>query len=181
MQTHSNPINITRDAQQPSSQTRIEIFTDGSSIGNPGPGGYGIVTLRRSADGSILKKREWSGFTSEPTTNIRMEMTAACAALEQLGAQTDEPITIFCDLNLIPNAMNGWLANWRAKGWKKSDGTAPPNRDLWERLEAAVEGRNVAFVWVRGHNGAEHNERADKLAYRAARKGEKAMWSESQQ
>ncbi|MDH2327507.1 ribonuclease HI [Cereibacter sp. SYSU M97828] len=170
----------TRDDQPHSSQTRIEIYTDGSSIGNPGPGGYGIVTLRRAADGGIVKERERSGFVAEPTTNIRMEMTAACVAIEQLGVPSGEPVTVFCDLNLIPNAMNGWLANWRAKGWKKSDGSAPPNRDLWDRLEAAVDGRNVAFVWVRGHNGAEHNERADKLAYRAARKGEKALWSGSQ-
>ena len=175
MQPHTSMISTTRDAQPHSSQTRIEIYTDGSSIGNPGPGGYGIVTLRRAADGSILKERERSGCVAEPTTNIRMEMTAACVALEQLGTPTDESVTVFCDLNLIPNALNGWLANWKAKGWKKSDGTAPPNRDLWDRLEAATEGRNVAFVWVRGHNGAQYNERADKLAYRAARKSEKAM------
>ncbi|AOZ71045.1 hypothetical protein LPB142_11955 [Rhodobacter xanthinilyticus] len=150
----------------------MEIYTDGSCIGNPGPGGYGILTLRLSADGRLVKRRERKGHEVAPTTNIRMEMTAACVALEQLGSPTTEQVTIFCDANLIPNAMNGWLEKWKANGWKKSDGKAPDNRDLWERLEQAAEGRNVVFAWVRGHNGTEHNERADKLAYAAARKAE---------
>lgn len=162
-----------RDAQPCTGQTRIEIFTDGSCIGNPGSGGYGIVTLRRGADGSIIKTREHKGHAAALTTNIRMEMTAACVALERLGKPTDEPVTVFCDADLIPNAMNDWLPKWKANGWKKGNGRGPDNRDLWERLEQAAEGRNVTFRWVRGHNGAEHNERADKLAYAAARKAEK--------
>jgi len=68
--------------------------------------------------------------------------------------------------------MNGWLAKWKAKGWRKGDGKAVENADLWQRLEQAAEGRNVAFAWVRGHNGAEHNKRADRLAYVAARRSE---------
>jgi ribonuclease HI len=164
---------IIRDAQPTLSQTRVDIFTDGSAIGNPGHGGFGIVILRRNDAGEIFKRREISGFAAEITTNSRMEMTAVCVAIESLGAVTDEPITVYCDANLIPKAMNGWLAGWKAKGWKKSDGKDVLNRDLWERLERAVAGRNVTFEWVRGHNGSEHNERADKLAYEAARKAEK--------
>lgn len=170
----TDAITTTDSGAQPSEgQTRIEIFSDGSCIGNPGHGGYGIVILRRNAGGGIVKRGEVSGFAPENTTNIRMEMTAACVALESLGAPTDEPITVFCDANLIPNAMNDWLAKWRANGWKKGDGNAPDNRDLWERLERAAAGRNVVFVWVRGHNGSVHNERADRLARAAARKAEK--------
>ncbi|MDZ7884418.1 MAG: ribonuclease H [Mycobacterium sp.] len=105
-------------------------------------------------------------------TSIRMEMTAACVALESLGRVTDEPITLRCDANPIPNAMNGWLDNWKAKGWKKGDGKPVMNRDLWERPEAAAEGRNVTWQWVRGHNGNEFNERADRLAYAASREAE---------
>lgn len=164
-----------RDAQPTTGQTRIEIFTDGSCIHNPGPGGYGIVTLRRDDNDTILRRRERSGFEAVPTTNIRMEMIAACVALESLGAPTGEPVTVFCDANLIPNTMNRDLANWKARGWKKADGKPPNNQDLWERLEAATQGRDVAFKWVRGHNGAEHNERADKLAYAAARKAEQVI------
>lgn len=161
-----------RDDQPTSGQTRIEIFTDGSCIGNPGPGGYGIVTLRLDGEGMILKRRKRKGSEPTPTTNIRMEMTAVCVALESLGKPTDEPITVFCDANLIPNAMSGWLAKWKANGWKKGDGKAPENPKLWDRLEAAAAGRNVTFAWVRGHNGAEHNELADRLAYAGAREAE---------
>lgn len=164
---------MTSDAQPPKGQTRIEIYTDGSCIGNPGPGGYGIVTLRISNEGEIQKCREHKGSEPTSTTNIRMEMTAASVGLESLGHKTDEPVTLFCDANLIPNAMNKWLATWRAKGWKKGDGKPVENRDLWERLERAAEGRSVRFVWVRGHSGQEHNERADRLAYAGARKAEK--------
>ena len=152
-------------------QTRIEIFTDGSCIGNPGHGGYGIVLLRRDASGAVIKRHEASGFALS-TTNNRMEMTAACVALEMLGRVTCEPTTIFCDAILIPSAMNTWLAKWKANGWRKSNGQPVENRDLWERLERATEGRNVTWAWVRGHNGIEHNERADKLARAASRRAE---------
>jgi ribonuclease HI len=160
-------------AQPQEGQTRIEIFTDGSCIGNPGPGGYGFILLRRDASGSILKKLERSGHATDTTTNIRMEMTAVCAAFGALGRVTAEPITVLCDADLIPNAMNTWLAKWKAKDWRKSGGKPVENRDLWERLERAAGGRNVTWGWVRGHNGTEHNERADRLAYAAARKAEK--------
>jgi ribonuclease HI len=173
---HAEPTARTACGAQPQvGQTRIEIFTDGSCIGNPGYGGYGFVLLRREASGKIIKTVEGSGHAVEITTNIRMELTAACAALEALGRVTGEPISILCDANLIPNAMNGWLAKWKAKDWKKSDGKLVENRDLWERLERAIEGRDVTWHWVRGHNGTEHNERADKLAYGAARKAEKII------
>lgn len=173
---NATPINSTPCGEQPPvSQTRIEIYTDGSCIGNPGPGGYGVVILRKDGSGEIIKTYERSGYETFATTNIRMEMTAACVALESLGRVTDEPITLRCDADLIPKAMNGWLESWKAKGWKKSDGKAVSNRDLWERLEAAAHGRNVTWAWVRGHNGSEHNERADKLAYAGSRKAEKII------
>lgn len=122
---HANPIS---DDQLKQGQTRIEIYTDGSCIGNPGAGGYGIVTLRINDAGEIIKKREASGFAREETTNIKMEMTAVCVALESLGKVTDEQITVFCDADLIPKAMNDWLAKWKAKGWKKGGGKAVENQ-----------------------------------------------------
>ena len=171
-----NEANPTKSGDQPPvSQTRIEIYTDGSCIGNPGPGGWGAVILRRDARGQLIKDREHSGHEAADTTNLRMEMIAACVGLESLGRVTDEPITLRCDANLIPNAMNGWLANWKAKGWKKSDGKPVMNRDLWERLETSAEGRNVSWQWVRGHNGNEFNERADRLAYAGSREAEKIV------
>jgi ribonuclease HI len=155
--------------------THIEIYTDGSCIGNPGYGGYGMVTLRKDKNGAILKKLERKEYTTNITTNVRMEMTAVCAALENLGSVTAEPITLFCDANLIPNAMNVWLTGWKAKGWRKSNGKPVENRDLWERLDRAAEGRKVTWKWVRGHSGAEHNELADRLAYAASREAEKIV------
>ena len=174
MTTLANTITIdatmTNSGAQPhEGQTCIEIYTDGSCKNNPGPGGWGIVTLRRNALGKIIKTREASGWNVD-TTNVKMEMTAACIALESLGTATTEPITLFCDLNLIPNAMNGWLANWKANGWRKKDRAPVENRDLWERLERAAEGRNVTWKWVKGHQGHKHNERADMLAGEAADK-----------
>lgn len=174
--TTDDQTNPTAAGAQPQvSQTRIEIYPDGSCIGNPGHGGYGVVILRIDVSGKIIKDRELSGHETADTTNNRMEMTAACVGLESLGSVTGEPITMRCDASLIPNAMNGWLANWKAKGWKKSDGKPPENRDLWERLEAAAEGRNVTWAWVRGHDGNEFNERADRLAYAGSRKAEKII------
>ena len=168
----------TRSGAQPQmSQTRIEIYPDGSCIGNPGPGGWGAVILRKDASGKIIKKMEISGMDTS-TTNIRMEMTAVRGALDFLGKVTEEPITVFCDANLIPNAFNGWLENWKAKDWKTSKGKPVENRDLWEHLEGGAAGRTVTWAWVRGHNGNEHNERADKLAYAQARKAEDTIITE---
>lgn len=161
-------------AQPAQGQTRIEIFTDGSCIGNPGHGGWGAIILRKDESGAIIKDIERSGWEAV-TTNNRMEMTAACSALENLGRVTDEPIFLFCDASLIPNTMNGWLAKWKANDWKKGNKQPVENRDLWERMERAAHGRDVTWAWVRAHNGHEHNERADKLAYSAARKAEKAI------
>jgi ribonuclease HI len=171
--TYDNlPLANASGAQPSEGQTRISIYSDGSSIGNPGYGGYGVVILRLDASGEVIKRREISGSADEITTNIRMEMTAVCVAIESLGSVTDELITVHCDANLIPNAMNLWLPNWKARGWRKGDGKRVENADLWERLERAAEGRNVLWAWVRGHNGSVHNERADRLAYRAARMAE---------
>jgi ribonuclease HI len=172
--TPANSATPTSGDQPHTGQTRIEIFTDGSCIGNPGHGGYGFVLLRKDADGRVIKTLEGIGYDLA-TTNIRMEMTAVCAALETLGRVTEEAITVSCDANLIPNAMNTWLAQWKAKGWRKSGGKPAENRDLWERLERSAEGRNVTWQWVRGHNGTEYNERADRLAYAGSRRAEKII------
>ncbi len=158
-------------------QTRIEIYTDGSAIGNPGPGGYGGILIRREAQGEILKDAEFWGPSLSTTTNIRMEMTAALEGLRRLGAKTAEPITVLCDCNLIPNAMNQWLPGWKAKGWRTGKGKQVENQDLWIKLEAEAKGRNVTWQWVRGHNGTAMSERADRLAYRGARRAERLATS----
>ncbi|WP_085785816.1 ribonuclease H family protein [Ketogulonicigenium robustum] len=164
----------TRDDQPVQSQTRIEIYTDGSCIGNPSRfAGYGAVLLRLDAADNIINRREISGRADGETTNIRMEMTAVCVALEAINPNSAEPITVLSDADIISKAMNGWLAKWKLAGWRKANGKPVENRDLWERLDKAVSGRSVTFKWVRGHNGTEHNERADALAHRQARKAER--------
>jgi ribonuclease HI len=170
--------NGTNYGDQPDSgQTRIEIYTDGSAIGNPGPGGYGGILIRRNAGDTIIKDVEFWGPSRTITTNIRMEMTATLEGLKRLGSKTSEPITVFCDCDLIPNAMNQWLAGWKAKGWRTGKGKQVENQDLWIKLEAEAKGRNVTWQWVRGHNGTDLNERADRLAYRGARRAERLATS----
>ncbi len=97
-------------------------------------------------------------------------------ALRRLGRVTDEPIAVYCDLDLIPSAMNLWLSKWKSKGWKMK-GKAIKNRDLWEQIELAAEGRSVTWCWVRGHSGSEDNERADQLARAASKKAEELFKS----
>jgi len=162
-------------AQPHEGQTRIAIFVDGSCLGNPGLGGWGVVIMREDALGQVIKRRERSGYEVNETTNNRMEMTAACVALESLGSVTDEPIILYCDALNIPNTMNRELAKWKAKGWKRGNYAPVKNRDLWERLERAAQGRRVTWEWVRGHNGTKHNERAHKLAKSASRRAEEIV------
>lgn len=134
----------------------VEIYTDGACRGNPGVGGWGAVLKY----GSI--EREISG--GEPsTTNNRMELTAVITALSLLK----EPchVTLTSDSKYVIDAIQkGWLDSWRKKGWRKADGKAVLNIDLWEKLVALLEIHKVDFVWVHGHTGHKYNERCDELA-----------------
>lgn len=141
----------------------ILIYADGSCYGNPDPGGYAAV-LRRM-DGAVLRGRpkKVAGYETD-TTNVRMEMTAVVTALEFLKQDESETIVVVSDNELIANGMTKWIQNWIAKGWRKSDGKPVENRDLWERMRAASEGKNVVWRWVRGHAGNPFNEEVDSLA-----------------
>ena len=134
----------------------VEIYTDGACRGNPGVGGWGAVLKY----GSI--EREISG--GEPsTTNNRMELTAVITALSLLK----EPchVTLTSDSKYVIDAIQkGWLDSWQKKGWRKADGKAVLNIDLWEKLVALLEIHKVDFVWVHGHTGHKYNERCDELA-----------------
>jgi ribonuclease HI len=146
----------------------IVIYTDGGSINNPGPGGYGAVV---EIDG---KQQDYSGGF-RLTTNNRMEMTAALVALQQLGA-TSKKIHLFSDSSYLVNGVQkGWAKKWKANGWKKSDGEAAVNADLWQELLELLESLHVRFHWVKGHAGNELNERCDKLAVAAARNAPQAV------
>jgi ribonuclease HI len=113
-------------------------------------------------------RRELSGGF-RLTTNNRMEMTAAIVALEQLQG-CGKPVMLYSDSAYLVNGINqGWARNWRARGWRKSDGAPALNIDLWTRLLNLLEGLNITLFWVKGHAGNELNERCDQLAVVALR------------
>lgn len=140
----------------------VAVYTDGGSINNPGPGGFGIVI---EEDG---QQREISGGF-RLTTNNRMEMTAAIVALTHLQG-CSRAIHLFSDSSYLVNGVEkGWARQWRRRGWLKSDGTPAQNRDLWQQLLALLDELTVSFHWVKGHAGHEQNERCDRLAVSASR------------
>ncbi len=142
---------------------QIEIYTDGACRGNPGPGGYGAVLKYRR------HRKEISGGFRE-TTNNRMEIFAAIAALEQLIEPCE--ITLYSDSRYLVDAVSKrWLANWKRRGWIKADKQPVLNVDLWRRLEAAMVPHRLKFVWVRGHASNAENNRCDELAVAAATRG----------
>ena len=136
------------------------LYTDGACRGNPGNGGWGAILVYGKYE------KEMSG--GEPlTTNNRMELLAAISGLEALK----EPckVTLYSDSKYLVDAITkGWARSWKAKGWKKSDGKPALNPDLWETLLELLSVHNVTFVWVKGHDGHEYNERCDRLAVAAA-------------
>ncbi len=135
---------------------RITIYTDGSSKGNPGPGGYGIVL--RSGD---HRKELAQGFRK--TTNNRMELLSVIVALEQLKKKHSR-VTIYSDSKYVVEAVEqGWVFNWEKKGFKKKK-----NPDLWKRFLEIYRQHNVTFKWLKGHAGHTENERCDELAVEAA-------------
>jgi ribonuclease HI len=141
-------------------QKHITIHTDGSAIGNPGPGGYGVV-LRYGKH-----VRELTGGFRR-TTNNRMEILAAIEGLRALK----EPcaVTLHSDSQYLVDAINkGWVEQWQAKGWMRTKKERALNVDLWLQLLPLLEKHDVTFVWVRSHVGNPDNERCDVLAKQAA-------------
>ena len=144
---------------------KVILYTDGSSRGNPGPGGYGAV-LRCTDAAGVLHERELSAGYAR-TTNNRMELMGVIAGLEALRRPCE--VEVHSDSQYVVNAFNKhWVDGWRRRGWKNAKKEPVKNPDLWQRLLAAMEPHSVSFVWVRGHNGAALNERCDELAVAAA-------------
>ena len=138
----------------------VEAFTDGACSGNPGPGGWGAV-LRFQG-----REKELSG--AEPlTTNNRMELMGAIAALEALKRPSTVAITT--DSTYVKDGITKWVHAWKKRGWQTADKKPVKNQDLWERLDALCRKHQVAWHWVRGHDGHAENERADALAREAIR------------
>jgi ribonuclease HI len=146
----------------------ILVHTDGACSGNPGPGGWAAV-LRRYEKGVERKVKRISG-SDHQTTNNRMEMNAAIAALGAIKNNArGRLIVIRSDSQLLINGMTTWLANWKRNSWRKSNKKPVENQDLWMRLDELAEGKNLHWEWTRGHNGDPYNEEADRLATRAMR------------
>ncbi len=134
---------------------RVEIFTDGACSGNPGPGGWGAVMRFQGAE------KELSGGEAA-TTNNRMELMAAIAALEALKRPSRVALTT--DSTYLRDGITRWIHAWKRRNWKTADKKPVKNEDLWRRLETALSPHEVTWHWVRGHAGHPENERADRLA-----------------
>ena len=134
----------------------VDIYTDGACRGNPGKGGWGAVLV---FDGH---EKELSG--GEPlTTNNRMELTSAIAALSALKYPCE--VTLTSDSKYLTDAINkGWLDSWQARGWRKADKSEVLNVDLWQQLIPLLKMHKITFIWVKGHAGHPYNERCDALA-----------------
>ncbi len=138
---------------------QVKIFTDGSCLGNPGPGGYGAI-LRYGQHEKLFS----AGYRL--TTNNRMELMAAIVALEALK----EPchVVLSTDSQYVRQGITSWIHNWKKRGWKTVDKKLVKNVDLWQRLDSALAGHELQWEWVKGHAGHPGNERCDELARSAA-------------
>lgn len=143
----------------------VTLYSDGSSRGNPGPGGYGTILRYRAPSGAVHEKELSEGFSC--TTNNRMELLGCIVGLEALRRPCT--VTVYSDSQYLVNAFNqNWVAGWLKRGWKNASKQPVKNVDLWKRLLAAKEPHTVKFVWVKGHAGHAENERCDALATAAA-------------
>jgi ribonuclease HI len=133
----------------------VDIFTDGACSGNPGPGGWGAILRYGTTE------KELSGFAN-PTTNNRMEMTAAIEALEALKRPCT--VRLHTDSQYLRDGITRFIHAWKRNNWKTADKKPVKNIDLWQRLEAAMKPHSVEWFWVKGHAGHPENERADALA-----------------
>ncbi len=139
----------------------VVIYTDGACSGNPGPGGWGSVVVREDLEVYEL------GGGENPTTNNRMEVSAALHALRSVAA-VELPVHLYTDSTYLIRGITQWIWGWRRNGWKTAEGKEVVNRDLWEELSRVVSARStgckVEWKWVRGHTGHDGNERCDAIA-----------------
>jgi len=140
--------------------SEVLLYTDGACIGNPGPGGYGLVLLYGT------HRKELSGGFRQ-TTNNRMELIACIVGLRALKRKCS--VTLYSDSQYVVNAIcKGWIKRWQSKNWMLNSGKERRNTDLWKQLLNLCKIHEVRFVWVRGHAGNPENERCDQLATHAA-------------
>lgn len=137
----------------------IEVYTDGSCLGNPGTGGWAFQIFN---EGTIINH---FGYQLD-TTNNQMELTAAIKALEFL--QNESEIIIFTDSTYVRNGITSWISNWKKNNWKNSQRKDVKNKILWEKLDILNSRKNITWKWVKAHDINEHNNKVDLLAREAA-------------
>lgn len=144
---------------------RVAVWSDGSSRGNPGRGGYGALLRYTGPDGETHERELSCGYRR--TTNNRMELMGAIAALEALRRPC--VVEVRTDSQYVCNAFNQhWIAGWKRRGWRTANKQPVKNVDLWQRLLDACGPHEVSWHWVKGHAGHAENERCDQLATEAA-------------
>ena len=145
----------------------IEIYTDGSSLGNPGPGGWGVVVVEKE---KVIHEQ---GGYEKNTTNNRMELMAVIETLKYIiKHHTKSNVTIFADSNYVLSGIQSWIYNWEKNGWRTANKKQVLNQDLWKELIALVRNYGDKITWqkVKGHSGHIHNDRADEIATSCALK-----------
>ena len=138
---------------------KVDIYTDGSCLGNPGPGGWAFIIKYRN--GNI---KEFSG-SEKYTTNNKMELTAAIKAIKYFKKKII--INIYTDSKYLKDGITIWIKKWKLNGWKTSNKKNVKNSDLWKLLEEKIQGHEIHWMWVKGHNENIFNEKADMLAKKA--------------
>ena len=147
---------------------KVDIYTDGACSGNPGNGGYGTILTYTDNDGNRHEKELSAGYSD--VTNNQMELLAVITGLEALKKNCD--VRIFSDSKYVVDAFNNkWVEGWVKNGWKTAGKSPVKNVELWKRLLKAMENHSVEYIWVKGHDGHEYNERCDKLAVNAYKSG----------
>lgn len=145
---------------------KVTIYTDGSARSNPeGPGGYGTIIEYVDPKGTLHERTYSAGY--KKTTNNRMELMAVIAGFEALIRPCT--VDVISDSKYVTDAFNqNWIDNWKKNGWRTAAKKPVLNDDLWKRLLKAMEGHEVTFHWVKGHDGHPQNERCDQMATSAA-------------
>lgn len=142
----------------------VYLYSDGSCLGNPGPGGYGIILRYKEHE------KEFSqGY--KLTTNNRMELKAVIEGLSHLKAPCK--VYIYTDSQYVKNGINLWIDNWRKNNWLTSNKKPVKNQDLWKQLDKLCQYHTTSWHWVKGHAGHSENERCDELAVLAANSSDK--------
>ena len=143
----------------------VKLYSDGSSRGNPGPGGYGTILQYTDASGKLYEREYSEGFRD--TTNNRMELMGVIRGLEELKKPCI--VEVISDSKYVVDAFNrGWVEAWIRNQWKGAGNKPVKNIDLWKRLIEVKKPHEARFIWVKGHDGHPENERCDKLATSAA-------------